>query len=53
MTNRRKQVLDKEEIIVAHFGVSLQDSNIFIRAKNLTQNTDHLASLQNKQISTR
>lgn len=33
MTNRRKQVLDKEEIIAAHFGVSLQNSNIFIGGK--------------------
>lgn len=30
MTNRRKQVLDKEEIVAAHFVVSLQNSNIFI-----------------------
>lgn len=29
MTNRIIQVLDKEEIIAAHFVVSLQNSNIF------------------------
>jgi len=31
MTNRKKQALDKQEIIAAHFVVSLQNSNIFIR----------------------
>lgn len=54
MTNRRKQVLDKEDIIAARFGVSLQNSNIFIREKKFkTKKKDHLASLLNKQISTR
>lgn len=33
MTNRRKQVLDKEQIITAHFVVSLQNSNILSKKK--------------------
>lgn len=53
MTNRIIQVLDKEEIIAAHFVVSLQNSNIFFGGgrNSILRLCETNRSAQNEEVS--